>query len=92
MARTGRRDPPISCSSYSHTTTGQDAQASIKNLIVVLGSMIGLVGFHYPYVTQDEPLRDPQKVLRVEGTNIFLESGAAIALDQIYAAASARHI
>jgi len=54
-------------------------------VVVVFGSMIGLVGFHYPSVIQDEPLRNPQKVLRVEGTNIFMEGGAVIALDQVYA-------
>ncbi len=50
-------------------------------LLVVSASMIGLIGFHYPDVVQDEPLRNPQKVVRVEGTNIHLESGAIVALD-----------
>ncbi len=52
-------------------------------LLVVTASVIGLIGFHYPDVVQDEPLRNPQKVVRVEGTNIYLESGAIVALDGI---------
>jgi hypothetical protein len=52
-------------------------------LLIFCASMIGMVGFHYPHVIQDEPLQNPQKVLRVEGPNIFLESGAIIALDHV---------
>jgi hypothetical protein len=52
-------------------------------LLILCASMIGMVGFHYPHVIQDEPLQHPQNVLRVEGTNIVLESGAMIALDQV---------
>jgi hypothetical protein len=42
--------------------------------------MSGLIGFHYPRVIENEPLKDPHKVVRFEGTNLFLEDGAMIAL------------
>ncbi len=53
--------------------------------LLAVGSRFGLVGFHYPYVILNEPLRSPQKVLRVEGGNIILENGQVIALDERYA-------
>ena len=51
----------------------------------VCASMIGVVGFHYPRVIPNEPLRQPQKVISVQGTNLFLESGTIIAIDTLEA-------
>jgi hypothetical protein len=50
-------------------------------LLIACASVTGIVGFHYPHVIQDEPLHHPQKVTRVDGKNIILESGIVIALD-----------
>jgi hypothetical protein len=57
----------------------------IALLLILCAASCGLVGFHYPTVIQDEPLRDPQKIARVEGTNLFLQNGSVIAIDWIKA-------
>jgi len=63
--------------------------ALIAVVVVVLllecAWMIGLLGFHYPLVIQDEPLLHPQKVIGVQGTNLILESGAVLAIDTLEA-------
>jgi hypothetical protein len=56
---------------------------AIFALLVVGGAWIGLVGFHYPQVIQNEPLRNPQVVVRLDGTNIVLKSGAVIRVEDM---------
>lgn len=50
------------------------------SILILASWATGLVGFHYPKVIQDEPLHQPLRVVRVEGTNLFLQNGDIIAL------------
>ena len=58
----------------------------IAAVFILCAANFGIVGFHYPMVIQDEPLRNPQKVVRMEGTNIFLQNGAVIEIESSDAA------
>jgi hypothetical protein len=53
-------------------------------LLFACAPMIGLVGFHYPRVIENEPLEDPHRVVRFEGSNLFLENGTIIALEPFW--------
>jgi hypothetical protein len=53
---------------------------AVVALLVIAAVGTGLVGFHYPKVVVDEPLQNPQKVTRIDGTNIFLQDGRVIAI------------
>jgi hypothetical protein len=59
---------------------------SVAALLLVCALMMGMAGVHYPRIIRDEPLQHPQTVVRIEGTNLVLESGAIIAFDGIEAA------
>jgi hypothetical protein len=50
-------------------------------LLVAGGSALGLVGFHYPRVVQNEPLRNPQTVVHLDGADLALQSGAVITVE-----------
>jgi hypothetical protein len=56
----------------------------VAALLIGHAWLIGLVGFHYRHVIENEPLKDPHRVLRAEGTNLFLEDGTVIALNPFY--------
>ena len=55
-------------------------------VVIVIAFILGLVGFTYPRVVRDEPLHHPLRVVKIEGTNIVLESGRLIALEGMTAA------
>ncbi len=52
-------------------------------VLIGLGSMFGLVGVRYPRVITDEPLKHPQKVVRIEGTKLSLADGAVVTLEGV---------
>jgi hypothetical protein len=54
---------------------------AIVVLLAAGGSALGLVGFHYPRVVQNEPLRNPQTVVRLDGIDLGLQSGAIIRVE-----------
>jgi hypothetical protein len=60
-------------------------KATVATLIVVtilVGAWItGFIGIHYPHVIQDQPLRHPLAVVRVETNRLWLEDGRVLALD-----------
>ncbi|WP_146534829.1 hypothetical protein [Rubripirellula reticaptiva] len=47
-------------------------------LVLIVASLVGVVGFHYPNVIENEPLNDPIKVLRVEGNHLHLADSRII--------------
>ena len=49
--------------------------------LFVIACVIGLIGFHYPHVIEDEPLKFPIKVVQIEGHDLVLEDGRRMALD-----------
>ena len=53
-------------------------------LLVFGGLRRGLVTFHYPNIIQNEPLKNPQKVVRLDGPDIILENGRMVRLDFMY--------
>jgi hypothetical protein len=53
----------------------------ICGLLALAAVRMRIIGLHYPNVVQNEPLQNPQKVLRIDGTNIFLQNGAILAID-----------
>ncbi len=55
----------------------------VAALLLAGGSFLGVVGFHYPRVIQNEPLKNPQKVVSVHGTDIVLERGAVISIHPV---------
>jgi hypothetical protein len=55
----------------------------IAVLLAVGGASIGVVGFRYPKVIQNEPLKHPQKVVRVEGTDLVLQNGRTVRVEGI---------
>jgi len=52
-------------------------------VLLALGTAFGMVGFHYPKVIQNEPLQNPQKVTRIEGSNLILQSGAMVRIEDM---------
>ena len=50
-------------------------------LLLVIAAALGMVGFHYPHVVQDQPLNDPVAVLHVESNRLFLADGRVIEAD-----------
>lgn len=50
-------------------------------LLLVIAAALGMVGFHYPHVVQDQPLNDPVAVLDVESNRLFLADGRVIEAD-----------
>ena len=52
--------------------------SAITALLLIGGTRIGVIGWHYPYVIEDEPLRNPQKVIRVDDFCIYMANGAVI--------------
>ena len=50
-------------------------------LLLLGGSLTGVVGFHYPSITQNEPLKNPQKVLSIHGAEIVLQNGRVVRID-----------
>lgn len=57
--------------------------ALIVATVVAIAWTMGLVGFHYPQVIQDEPLRHPLNVVRVENNRLWLEDGRGLVLDDL---------
>jgi len=39
---------------------------------------VGLIGFHYPYIIDDEPLHSPIKVVRIDGRHVLLQDDRTI--------------
>lgn len=50
-------------------------------LILLGGLLTGVVGFHYAGIIQNEPLKNPQKVLSIRGDEIVLQGGSVIRID-----------
>ena len=50
-------------------------------LLLVIAAALGMVGFHYPHVVQDQPLNDPVAVLHVESNRLILADGRVIEAD-----------
>ena len=49
--------------------------------LLLLGERVGLVGFHYPVWEENETLRDPVGVTKVEGNLVTLESGFVLEIE-----------
>jgi len=56
---------------------------AIVAILVVGGSATGLIGFHYAHVVQNEPLRNPQRVVRLDGVELALQNGAVIRVEAL---------
>ena len=50
-------------------------------LLLAIATALGMVGFRYPHVIQDQPLANPVKVLRVESNRLFLADSRVIDVD-----------
>ena len=55
--------------------------AAALAVLIALAWFSGLVGFHYPHVIKNEPLKAPVKVMRVDEQKLFLEDGRTIEVE-----------
>lgn len=51
---------------------------AVATLLLAAASVTGIVGFRYPHVLEDEPLRDSIKVFRIEGNEIHLADSRVV--------------
>lgn len=49
-------------------------------LLLTFAWLMGIVGFHYPHVVEDEPLNAPIKVNGIEGHRLYLSDTRVVAL------------
>jgi hypothetical protein len=49
--------------------------------LIAAGILTGLVGIHYPRVTENEPLNNPIIVLKADNDHLHLEDGRVIQID-----------
>ena len=55
--------------------------AGLLLLLLVIATALGMVGFRYPYVVQDQPLNNPVKVLCVESNRLHLADSRVVEVD-----------
>ena len=55
--------------------------AGVLALFFFLASFMGVVGFHYPHVIQDQPLNSPIKVIRIDGNRLILQDKRVIEVE-----------
>ncbi len=50
-------------------------------VLITFGFLIGIVGFHYPQVIENEPFNSPIKVIDMKVNKLFLADGKIIQID-----------
>src|SRR4051812_43856517 len=56
---------------------------AVATVLIVGCLMFGVIGFHYPKVIQNEPLHNPQKVVRIIGSDVVMQNGAVLRIDNM---------
>ena len=57
--------------------------STVLLLLLFAGYKVGLVGFHYLLLVQNEPLHHPIKVLKLDGNRLTLLNGQTLTIDPV---------